>query len=90
MSTYNGEHFLKRTDKFNTGTAGVDVKLTVRDDGSSDETTSILGEYGKKINWYVGKNLGPARSFMELLEKAEEADFLCLLLVKMTIGWLIN
>lgn len=75
MSTYNGEHFLKEQINSILAQQGVDVKLTVRDDGSSDETTSILGEYGKKINWYVGKNLGPARSFMELLEKAEEADF---------------
>ena len=75
MSTYNGERFLKEQIDSILAQQKVDVRLTVRDDGSSDGTKRILGEYGKALDWHVGKNLGPARSFMELLENAGAADF---------------
>ena len=75
MSTYNGERFLKEQINSILSQQEVDVKLSVRDDGSFDKTTSILESYGNKLKWYAGENLGPAFSFMELLNNAEGADF---------------
>lgn len=77
MSTYNGEKFLHQQIESILRQDGVDVVLTVRDDGSSDKTCAILDEYQAQglLSWYSGENLGPARSFMQLLRDAEPADF---------------
>lgn len=77
MSTYNGEKYLKeQIDSILTQT-GVEVELLVRDDGSTDGTIAILEAYeaGHRLHRYGGPNLGPARSFMQLLADAPEADF---------------
>ena len=78
LSTYNGEKYLKEQIESILKQKEVDKKLIVRDDGSSDSTIKILEEISnknKKIIFYKGKNIGPARSFMELLKKSEEADY---------------
>lgn len=78
MSTYNGEKFLK--DQLNslvTQTLKPD-KILIRDDGSSDSTIEILKYYSDLypfIEYYVGKNLGPAKSFMELINKVNGFDY---------------
>lgn len=78
MSTYNGEKYLK--DQLNsiiTQTLRPD-KILIRDDGSTDSTLEILRYYSDSydfIEYYQGKNLGPAKSFMELIRKADSADF---------------
>lgn len=56
---------------------GVDVSLLVRDDGSSDSTISVLQQEREagRLDWYQGENLGPARSFLDLLSHAHDADF---------------
>ena len=54
------------------------IELFVRDDGSKDKTIAILEKYQKegKLKIAKGKNLGPARSFMELVYNIdEEFDF---------------
>ncbi len=55
---------------------GVDVDLLVRDDGSTDQTRSLLEaeQQAGRLNWYAGENLRPARSFMHLLSHAGNAD----------------
>ena len=77
MSTYNGEKYLKVQIDSILAQQGVDTKLMVRDDGSTDSTIQILQEYQSKglLSYYVGSNLGPAKSFMELLHNAPEADY---------------
>lgn len=78
LSTYNGEKYLKEQIESILKQKEVDIHLLVRDDGSSDSTIKILEEISnknKKITFYKGKNIGPARSFMELLKKSEEADY---------------
>lgn len=75
MSAYNGSRFIKEQIDSILAQHGVSVTLTVRDDGSSDNTHKILKGYGDVLNWYKGENLGPAYSFMSLLEDAEDADF---------------
>lgn len=84
MSTYNGEHYLaEQLDSLLTQDCDEAVQtsfqIIVRDDGSSDKTQDILQEYAtkypQKIHWYQGKNCGVIRSFFELLEKAQEAQY---------------
>lgn len=77
MSTYNGEKYLRQQIDSILGQQNVEVKLLVRDDGSHDATLSILDEYKAKglLDYYQGKNLGPARSFMHLLQNAPASDY---------------
>lgn len=77
MSTYNGEKYLKEQIESLKNQQQVELEILVRDDGSTDTTKDILEEYSKDgiLTWYDGSNLRPARSFMELLFKAPEAEF---------------
>ena len=74
LSAYNGEKFISEQlesllkmripDKS-------EIKIVIRDDGSSDNTLKILESYEKKYNnIYVikGENIGWKRSFWELLK----------------------
>lgn len=74
MSTYNAMKFGAAQLSSILAQAGVEVQLRVRDDGSSDGTQQWLDAEAAKghLVWWQGKNLKPARSFMELLEKADE------------------
>ena len=80
LSTYNGEKYLEEQLQSIVEQNDVQVRILVRDDGSSDSTTAILDEWQSKglLQWYSGDNLGPARSFMNLIEHAGEADFYAL------------
>ena len=76
MSTYNGEKYLsEQIDSLLSQT--VKVEILVRDDGSTDSTQQILDGYAKRgmLKWYSGKNLGPGKSFFDLVQKASLADF---------------
>lgn len=77
MSTYNGEKYLKTQLDSVLNQEGVDVQILVRDDGSTDGTLDILQEYAKqgKLTYYTGPNLKPAKSFMDLIRKASQADY---------------
>ena len=74
MSTYNAMKFGAAQLSSILAQAGVEVQLRVRDDGSSDSTQQWLDAEAAKghLVWWQGENLKPARSFMELLEKADE------------------
>lgn len=77
LSTYNGERFLEEQLESVIKQEGVEVNILARDDGSSDGTTIILEKWSRKglLSWYNGENIGPARSFLNLLENAEEYDY---------------
>lgn len=77
MSTYNGEKYLREQIESILAQEGVDVRLLVRDDGSTDTTPSILEEYQAQgaLRYYVGENLGPQLSFMHLLFNAPRSDY---------------
>lgn len=79
MSTYNGEKYLKeQIDSILEQTAeDIKIDLLVRDDGSKDGTLEILENYKNdgKLNWYSGGNLGPQKSFWDLLKKSPDADY---------------
>ena len=79
LSTYNGEKYLKeQLDSLFELNNSSDISILVRDDGSSDSTLQILEEYKNKhpnLSYYQGENKKPAKSFWELLNKAEESDY---------------
>lgn len=77
MSTYNGELYLRQQIDSILTQNGVMVDLLVRDDGSTDKTIEILTEYKSKglLNFYKGKNIGPAQSFMDLINNAPECKY---------------
>ena len=78
MSTYNGEKYIRQQiDTILAQKGDFELDLYVRDDGSKDQTISILEEYKKKdkLQWYTGENLGPAKSFMDLLYIVKGYDF---------------
>ena len=73
LSTYNGEKYLKEQIDSVLAQKNTDVSILVRDDGSTDKTLEILEKYKKdgKLEWYTGKNLKPAKSFLNLVRCAE-------------------
>ena len=81
MSTYNGEKYLRQQLDSLLNQDLKPTKILVRDDGSKDETINILEEYSSKysfIEYYYGKNVGPAKSFFDLINKCEDYDYYAL------------
>ena len=78
MSTYNGQKYLEEQINSILNQENVEISLLVRDDESSDDTIKVLQELSQKnknISYFTGKNMGPARSFMELVNKSSSADY---------------
>ena len=76
MATYNGEQFIREQLDSLFAQTYTDWTLFVRDDGSTDNTISIIESYQKEHHNIViidneGKNLGPFMNFMELLQKVD-------------------
>lgn len=81
LSTYNGERYIREQLDSLINQELRPSKIFIRDDGSKDETISIIKEYCDKydfITYYCGENKGPARSFWELITKCEDADYYAL------------
>ena len=78
LSTYNGEKFLREQLDSIIEQKGIEWNVLIRDDGSNDGTVLILDEYSKRdkrFSYYVGENVGPAQSFMRLIENSPDANF---------------
>ena len=77
MSTYNGALYLHEQLQSIYSQINVNWDLLVRDDGSKDETLSILQNEQKKgrLTYYTGSNLGPANSFLDLLFSAPQHKY---------------
>lgn len=77
MATYNGEKYLQEQIESILNQSNVNVSLLVRDDGSTDKTTSILDDYQNKglLKWYSGEHLGVQQGYLDLLKHAPKADF---------------
>ena len=78
MSTYNGERFLPDQLDSLLAQKGVETEIYIRDDGSNDSTKDIIEKYmGKHANIHFteGRNMGPGRSFWELLRFVPEYDY---------------
>ena len=71
MSSYNGALYIAEQIDSIFAQDGVEVRLIVRDDGSSDDTAAIVLDKKNssypRIDLVKGENLGPCRSFLELL-----------------------
>lgn len=81
LSTYNGEAHLREQIDSILGQTFKDIKLLVRDDGSSDGTVDILNEYAAADSRVLLSsddkcNLGAFPSFMKLVEHSEAPYFL--------------
>jgi glycosyltransferase involved in cell wall biosynthesis len=78
LSTHNGEQHLAEQIESILGQQDVDVRLLVRDDGSTDSTVKIVQRYMRArdtISLIQGDNIGYAESFMYLARRAEDSDF---------------
>jgi glycosyltransferase involved in cell wall biosynthesis len=77
LSTYNGEKYLPELLDSVLAQRGPTASIYVRDDGSSDSTLALLKarrESGE-LEFEAGMNMGPARSFLNLVFSAPEHDF---------------
>lgn len=82
MSTYNGEKYIREQLDSIVGQTVKNIKLTIRDDGSSDNTIKIIQEYQKQYPWIFfiqGEHVGVQRSFLDLILHADlEYDYVAL------------
>ncbi|MDO4940321.1 MAG: glycosyltransferase family 2 protein [Erysipelotrichaceae bacterium] len=81
MSTYNGEKYLRQQLDSLLNQKLMPNKIVIRDDGSTDNTLDIIDEYEQHysfIEHYQGQNKGPAKSFFELINNCEDADYYAL------------
>lgn len=79
ISTFNGEKYIEEQILSIFEQKNVEIHITVRDDGSKDNTVSILNLLAQKnpnkIKVICGENIGYRKSFMIGLKKSEEADY---------------
>ena len=79
MSTYNGEKYLReQLDSFVNLDNFEEVKVLIRDDGSTDSTLEILDEYRLKYGFEIikGINIGLNKSMMNLFKECDmECDY---------------
>ena len=73
LSTYNGFKYIPDFFKSLELQSKKDFDLIIRDDGSSDDTMSLVTGYRGLMNIIIidsKGNIGPAKSFIKLLEAA--------------------
>lgn len=78
MSTYNGAKYLDKQIESLIKQRYAISCILIRDDGSSDETLSLIKDYEQKydmIKLITGKNVGSTRSFLELINIAPSFDY---------------
>lgn len=77
LSTYNGERYLAEQLQSLVAQKDVCSEILVRDDGSKDSTTRILDKWQEKglLSWYNSINLGPGKSFIDLLQNAAPGNY---------------
>lgn len=80
MSTYNGEKYLKEQIDSILDQTYTEIRIIIRDDGSTDSTVDIIEEYANKyenICYYLGENIGVANSFYDLLKQIpDDVDYI--------------
>lgn len=82
MSTYNGQKYLREQIDSILCQEGVSLKLVIRDDGSEDNTVSIIKDYQSCYDNIelldVGINMGACQSFLSLIATDYETDYYAL------------
>ena len=80
MSTYNGSRYIRTQLDSIIAQNIVNKELLIRDDGSTDDTVTIIEEYQRNNPWiryYKEKNIGVQKSFFDLLKQADSnADYI--------------
>lgn len=73
LSSYNGEKFISEQISSILNQTNVSIKLLIRDDGSSDNTTAIIEKIrSPRITLIHGDNIGCIRSFTQLVVAAQK------------------
>ena len=72
MSTYNGEQYLAEQIESILTQSYPNIKLIVRDDGSSDNTLNILNNYSNRIHILAESNVGCKSSFLKVAQYADQ------------------
>ena len=75
LSTYNGQKYLSKQIDSILKQNVEHLDLLIRDDGSTDDTLSIIERYSEKydnISYYRGKNKGACQSFFDLIRRVSE------------------
>lgn len=68
LATYNGEAYIREQIDSLLGQTYRDIRVIVRDDGSTDATREIVAEYAGKIEIiFDHENLGPQQNFARLM-----------------------
>lgn len=80
MSTYNGEKYIsQQIDSILNQDCEHEIKIRIRDDGSSDNTVNIIkkyiAKYSGKIELKQGENIGSNASFFDLIHEASGFDY---------------
>jgi rhamnosyltransferase len=77
MSSYNGEKYIREQIDSILQQKNCNVRLIVRDDGSTDGTSRILNQYAEngQLEYYPGTNLGVAKSFISMVKDAPLCDY---------------
>ena len=77
LSSYNGEKYISEQIKSVFEQKDVEVTLFIRDDGSTDNTRTILKKFEnhEKCRIFYERNVGVVKSFFSLLVKAEGYDY---------------
>ena len=77
ISTYNGVNYVGEQIDSILNQTYKSIKIYVRDDGSTDGTKELLKTYEDKglITYLEGENIRYGRSFMKLVEYAQEGDY---------------
>ncbi len=79
LSCYNGIKFLPNLLDSILAQDNQDFTLYIRDDGSTDCTSSLLQEYAKCVNVVIfpkGENLGSKRSFLLMLDAVDSEYYM--------------
>ena len=81
MSAYCGKRYIvQQLDSiFSQKTDDCSISVLIRDDGSKDDTVKMCNEYADKngvdVKVVEGKNVGPSRSFLDLIRTCPDADY---------------
>lgn len=77
LATYNGKKYLQEQLDSLYAQKDVEIKILVRDDGSTDLTQNILEENAKKhpLIWYQGEHKNVQDGYFELMQKASEMQY---------------
>lgn len=77
LATYNGEKYLEEQLMSLIKQKKVNIKILVRDDGSTDNTINILEKWQNRgyLEWFSGKHSTIADAFFELIQNAPDVGY---------------